>query len=339
MWTDNSSQYRIALVGSADAIAGEVLKVMHERQLPINELRIMVAGSSDRRRFLFQENALPIIEVSVGGFTNLDAVIFLTSADISHQYAAQALQNNAIVIDATPALRRDPRVPLIAPGVNSDLLNLHPRIVAIPSPLSIAMAMVLKPLHTVVGVKRVDATAILSAAGMGTAGVEELNSNVRAVTAGRSIAPHVFPHQLAFNLLPETDVFLDNGFTHDEWQTWFELRRLLEDDELNVAMTAVRASVFLGDSVAMRVALKGRIEVDDIRRLLAGAPGVKVLDDPAVSLYPQPWAAAGQDEVLVGRLREDYTERYTVMLWISYDNVRRGIAIPCVDALEALLES
>ena len=333
-----SSRLRLGLVGSSDAIAGEVVKVLQERKVPVDELRVMVTGSSDRRRFLFHDRELPMVEIGPSGFESLTAAVFLSSAETSHQYVAQAYRSGAIVIDSTEHMRRMPKVPLVAPGINEEALIDRPRMVAIPGAVAMAIASVTKPLDQSGGVTRIDATAILSAAGRGTAGVEELNSQIKAVTNGRSIAPHVFPHQLAFNLVPETDVFTDSDHTRDELRTVFELRKLMDNEDLQATITTVRAPIFLGDSIAARLALKERIEPDAARRLLAAAPGVKVIDDPAVSLYPQPWSAAGQDHVQVGRIRQDRGDSPALLLWISYDNVRRGIAIPSVEILERLLD-
>ena len=335
---DRSSRLRIGLVGSSDAIAGEVVKVLQERKVPVDELRVMVAGSSDRRRFLFHDRELPMVEIGASGFKGLTAAVFLSSAETSHQYVAKAYQSGALIIDSTEHMRRMPQVPLVAPGINEEALLERPRMVAIPSAIAMALASVVKPLDELGAVARVDATAILSAAGLGTAGVEELNSQIKAVTSGRSIAPHVFPHQLAFNLVPETDVFADSNHTRDELRTIFELRKLIGNEDLKATITTVRAPIFLGDSISARLDLKERIEPDTARRLLAAAPGVKVLDEPAVGLYPQPWSAAGQDDVQVGRIRQDGSESRALLLWISYDNVRRGIAIPSVHILERLLD-
>lgn len=335
---DRSSRLRIGLIGSSDAIAGEVVKVLQERKFPVDELRVMVAGSSDRRRFLFRDRELPMVEIGASGFERLTAAVFLNSAETSHHYAGQAYQSGAFIIDSTEHMRQLPQVPLVAPGLNEEALIERPRMVAIPGALAMALASVLKPLHDLGEVTRVDATAILSAGGLGTAGVEELNDQIKAVTSGRSIAPHIFPHQLAFNLVPETDVFADSNHTRDELRTIVELRKLMDNEDLQASVTTVRAPIFLGDSVSARIALKERVEPDTARRLLAAAPGVKVLDDPAVSLYPQPWSAAGQDDVQVGRVRQDGSESRALLLWISYDNVRRGIAIPTVQILERLLD-
>jgi aspartate-semialdehyde dehydrogenase len=244
----------------------------------------------------------------------------------------------AVVIDNSAAFRMDKAVPLVVPEVNVDDIRWHKGIIANPNCSTIQMVVALYPLHKVNPIRRIVVATYQSVSGTGAAAVDELRTQVKQVLEGEVTVPHVYPHQIAFNVLPEIDVFLDNGYTREEWKMLEETRKIMHDDSIFVSATCVRVPVLVGHGEAVNVEFALPMAVDEAQRIISRAPGVKVLDDTAISLYPQPWAAAGSDEVFVGRIRRDESHPNGLAMWIVADNLRKGAALNAVQIAEEMIK-
>ena len=232
----------------------------------------------------------------------------------------------------------DSRVPLVVPEVNPEDIKWHKQIIANPNCSTIQMVVALYPLHKVNPIKRIIVDTYQAVSGTGSAAVDELTTQAKQVLEGQTTIPHVYPHQIAFNTLPEIDVFLDNGYTKEEWKLVEETRKIMHADDIAISATCVRVPVFTGHSEAVNIEFSQPMSPDEARRILAQAPGVKLLDDPAISLYPQPWSAAGTDEVFVGRIRQDASHPCGLNMWVVADNMRKGAALNAVQIAEEMVK-
>lgn len=221
--------------------------------------------------------------------------------------------------------------------VNPEDLEQHRGLIANPNSSAIQMVVALYPLHKVNPIKRIIVDTYQSVSGTGSAAVDELNSQTKLVLEGKSAVPHIYPHQIAFNLLPEVDVFMDDGYTKEEWKIREETRKILHDDSIAISATCVRVPVVVGHSEAIHVEFSNPMSPEEARMILADSPGVKVLDDPAVSLYPYPWSVVGSDDVCVGRIRRDVSHPNGLAMWIVADNLRKGAALNAVQIAEQLI--
>jgi aspartate-semialdehyde dehydrogenase len=228
----------------------------------------------------------------------------------------------------------DSRVPLVVPEVNAEDIKKHKGIIANPNCSTIQMVVALYPLHKVNPIKRITVATYQAVSGTGIAAVEELTKQVKTVLDGGNVVPHVYAHQIAFNLLPEIDVFLENGYTKEEWKMVEETRKIMHAENIAVSATCVRVPVFVSHSEAIQAEFTEYMPPDEARSILSKAPGVKVLDDPNVSLYPQPWLAAGTDDVYVGRIRSDASLMNGLVMWVVSDNIRKGAALNAVQIAE-----
>jgi len=231
----------------------------------------------------------------------------------------------------------DPKVPLVVPEVNADDLENHRGLIANPNCSTIQMVVALYPLHKVNPIKRIIVSTYQAVSGTGTAAIEELNTQAKAILEGRGVIPHVYPHQIAFNLLPEIDVFLDNGYTKEEWKMVEETKKMFHDDSIAISATCVRVPVHIGHSETVYAEFTEQMSPDEARKILINAPGVKVIDDPSVSLYPHPWSVAGSNEVYVGRIRYDSSHTNGLAMWVVADNVRKGAALNAVQIAEQIV--
>ncbi len=229
-------------------------------------------------------------------------------------------------------------VPLVVPEINPGDIQWHKGIIANPNCSTIQVVVALYPLHKVNHIKRIIVDTYQAVSGTGSAAVEELTVQAKQVLEGQATIPHVYPHQIAFNVLPEIDVFLDNGYTKEEWKMMEETRKIMHAEDIVISATCVRVPVFTGHSVAVHAEFSQPMPPDEARRILAQAPGIKLLDDTAISLYPQPWSAVGTDEVFVGRIRRDVSHPNGLVMWVVADSLRKGAALNAVQIAEELVK-
>lgn len=330
--------YNVAIVGATGLVGQEFLKVLQQRKFPVGSLRLLASDRSAGRKCSYNGTDIAVEETAVTSFKNIDLALFSAGAEISTYYAPIAAKAGAVVVDNSAAWRMDENVPLVVPEVNPDDVAKHRGIIANPNCSTIQMVVALYPIHKVNPIKRIIVDTYQSVSGTGTPAMEELSAQARQVLEGKTVVPHIYPHQIAFNLLPEIDVFLDNGYSKEEWKMVNETRKIMHAPQIAISATCVRVPVYVGHSEAIHVELTTRFTAEQVRQLLVGAPGVMVLDDPSVSLYPHPWMAAGQDQVWVGRIREDNSHPTGIAMWVVSDNIRKGAALNAVQIAEILVE-
>ena len=239
-----------------------------------------------------------------------------------------------MVIDNSAAFRMESWVPLVIPEVNPEDMEWHQGVIANPNCSTIQLAVALYPLHKVNPIKRIVVSTYQSVSSTGAAATKELTSQARAILEGRRVCPHIYSHQVAFNVLPEIDVFLDTGYTKEEQKILEETRKIMHDPDMAISATCVQVPVYFGHSEAVNVEFTSSITPDEARKILAQAPGVRVLDEPSVSFYPHPWAASGSNHVFVGRIRKDISHPNGLVMWIVADNMRKGAALNAVQIAE-----
>jgi aspartate-semialdehyde dehydrogenase len=329
--------YKIAVVGATGLVGQECLRLMEERKFPVDALTLFALDRPVTRKINFEHKEFDVRgEIAPDSFRNIDFAIFSSGTDVSRHYAPHALQAGALVIDNSPAFRMLAHVPLVVPEVNVEDMKSHRGTIASPNSTTIQMTVALNPLHKINPIKRVITSTYHAVSSLGTYAMDELTEQTRQILNGQSAIPHSFPHQIAFNLLPEVDVFLDSGYTKEESSLIDEMRKVFHYEDMPIVATSVRAPVYNGNSAVVYVELSRPMSVDDVEYALAEAPGIKILDEPNVSLYPQPWSATGTDEVHIGRIRQDLSHPNGVVLWVVIDNIRRG-ALNVVRIMEELI--
>ncbi len=329
--------YNVAVVGATGVVGLEFLKIAAERRFPIGALKLLATERSAGKRIPFGEGQITVEATNHNSFKGADFVFISASGAASREYAPIARDAGAIVIDDSSVWRQDPDVPLVATEVNADDVDGHKGIVAIPNCSTTPLVLCLWPLHKLNRVTRVIADTYQSVSGTGTAAVGELDSQTRDWAEGRASVPHIYPHEIAFNLLPHIDTFMDSGYTKEEWKMMAETRKIMHEPELPVSATCVRVPVFLSHSLAVHAEFERPMSADAVREVLHEAPGVVVQDDPSVNLYPMPRAAAGKDPVYVGRIREDMSNPNGIAMWISSDNIRKGAALNAIQIAEEMI--
>jgi len=329
---------RVAVVGATGLVGQEFIKVLEQRNFPAASIRLLASERSSGKRLFVNHQEVEVEETTPDSFKETDIALFSAGAEISRHFSPVAAQSGAVVVDNSSAFRMEPRVPLVVPEVNPEDIKWHRGIIANPNCSTIQMVVALYPLHKVNPIKRIIVDTYQAVSGTGSAAVDELTAQARQVLDGQNTTPHVYPHQIAFNTLPEIDVFLDNGYTKEEWKMVEETKKIMHTDNIAISATCVRVPVFIGHSEAVTVEFSQPMLPDEAQRILAQAPGVKVLDDTAISLYPQPWSAAGTDEVFVGRIRKDSSHPNGLIMWIVADNLRKGAALNTVQIAEEVIK-
>lgn len=332
-----SKRYNVAVVGATGMVGQEFLRILATRPFPLRDLRLFASKRSAGRRITFGERDIVVEEATARSFRGADLVFISATDEASREFAPAAAKAGAIAIDDSGVWRMEPEVPLVVPEVNPKDVAQHKGILAIPNCSTTPLVMALWPLHRVNPVKRVVVATYQSVSGTGQAAVQELVEQTRRVLENHRAAPHVYPHQIAFNLLPQIGSFKDDGYTSEEWKMMVETRKIMHEPDLPLSATCVRVPVYIGHGAAVHVELSRAMDPEDARELLRDAPGVVVQDDPAVSLYPQPWTAAGRDEVFVGRIRQDSSNPRGLAFWVVCDNLRKGAALNALQIAETLI--
>ena len=330
----------VAVVGATGVVGRTMIQILNEREFPVGELRLLASGRSAGRTLSIEGRTLEIAEAVPDAFEGVDIALFSAGADISTQLAPAAVAHGATVIDNSSAWRMDPHIPLVVSQVNADDLAGHPGIVANPNCSTMQLAPVLMALRDTVGLERVVVDTYQSVSGTGADALAELEGQIRAHVTGEAPVATVYPHPIAFNALPEIDVFLPNGYTREEWKVVTENRKILHLPELRISCTAVRIPVFVSHSEAVHVETREPVTPERARELFAAVPGVIVQDDPANHDYPLATEAAGRDEIFVGRVRRDISiaDDRGLAFWVVSDNLRKGAATNAVEVAEVLRE-
>ena len=336
----NRHSLTVAVVGATGVVGRTMIQVLNEREFPVGELRLLASGRSAGQTVSIDGRTLEIGEAVPAAFEGVDIALFSAGGDVSLELAPAAVAHGATVIDNSAAWRQDPTVPLVVSQVNPDDLEGHAGIIANPNCSTMQLAPVLMALRDSVGLERVVVDTYQSVSGTGADALAELESQIRSHVSGEPKRASVYPHPIAFNALPEIDVFLPNGYTKEEWKVVIENRKILGMPDLRISCTAVRIPVFVSHSEAVHVETRDPITPERARRLFAAVPGVIVQDDPAVHDYPLATEAAGHDEIFVGRVRRDVSiaDDRGLAFWVVSDNLRKGAATNAVEIAELLLE-
>jgi aspartate-semialdehyde dehydrogenase len=329
-------QYNVAVVGATGVVGQEFLRILTQRRFPLKSLRLFASKRSVGKHIAFGEHQIEVQEATPKTLAGADIVFISATDDISRQMAPIAAKAGAIAIDDSGVWRQDPDVPLVVPEVNPDDVTKHKGILAIPNCSTTPLVMTLWPLHRVNPIKRVIAATYQSVSGTGREAVKELTDQTRKLLENQRIAPHVYPHEIAYNLLPEIGSFKDDGYTSEEWKMTAETRKIMHEPELPLSATCVRVPVYVSHSAAVHVEVSRQMEPEEFADLMREAPGVIVQDDPSISLYPQPRTAAGRDEVFVGRIRGDSSHPKGLAYWVVCDNLRKGAALNALQIAEEM---
>ncbi|RMF86945.1 MAG: aspartate-semialdehyde dehydrogenase [Nitrospirae bacterium] len=334
---EKKERYNVAVVGATGAVGQEMLSILAERDFPVGELRALASERSVGKEVEFGRRKVKVELLTAEAFEGIDIALFSAGAARSKEFAPKAVEAGAVVVDNSSAFRMDPEIPLIVPEVNRRALPERPGIIANPNCSTIQMVVALKPIHDVARIKRIVVATYQAVSGAGGRAMEELMDQVRALANFQHPTPEVFPHQIAFNVIPHIDVFFDSGYTKEEMKMVNETRKILADDSIRVTATCVRVPVFRGHSEAINVETERKITADQAREILAYAEGVTVYDHPQDLVYPMPFEASGHDDVLVGRIREDPSVENGLDLWVVSDNLRKGAALNAVQIAEELI--
>lgn len=328
----------IAIVGATTSVGETLLEILEERKFPVGQIYLLDSEASSGARLEFSGYALKIGDIGSFDFSRVQLAFFVSTEDISKEFAEKATAEGCIVIDRTPAFRKDKDVPLIIPEVNEEAMEAvsKRKIVSSPSCTSIQMLLALKPIHDAVGIKRINVSTYQSVSGSGKEAAEELASQTAALLNFRDVKCKTYSKQIAFNVLPQVGELLDTGYTDEEMKLVWETQKVLGDDSIMVNATAVRVPVFIGHAASLHIETKEKISVTKVNELLQQAAGIELLSEAE---WPTPVTeAAGKDSVFVGRVREDVSSEKGINLWVVTDNMRKGAATNAVQIAEILVK-
>jgi len=330
--------YRVAIVGATGEVGRAFLKVLEERNFPVDELYLFASERSEGIELTFKGERIKVQALNkASSFSGIDIALFSAGSSISKEYAPKFASDGAVVIDNSSAWRLDPEVPLVVPEVNPEDVKEHKGIIANPNCSTIQMLVALKPIYDAVGISHIVVSTYQSVSGAGAKAIRELEEQVKAWCEGKEMPEAKnLPKRIAFNVIPQIDVFTENGYTKEEMKMLNETRKMLHDPEIRVSATCVRVPVFYGHSEAISVKLKGELSPEEAREILKKAKGVVVVDDPEERAYPIAIEVAGKDEVFVGRIRRGLAFEPGLSMWVVADNIRKGAATNAVQIAELL---
>ena len=336
------SSYDVAVVGATGAVGEAMLSILEQRNFPINNIYPLASERSAGSTVMFKNKPVKVGNLAEFDFSKVQIGLFSAGGSVSAEYAPKAAAAGCVVIDNTSHFRYDDDIPLVVPEVNPEAIAQYTNrnIIANPNCSTIQMLVALKPIRDAVGIKRISVATYQAVSGTGKEAVEELAKQTADLLNGREATASVYPKQIAFNALPQIDVFLDNGYTKEEMKMYWETRKIFGDDSIQVSATCVRIPVFYGHSEAVQIEMNGPMSAETARELLSQAPGVIVIDERKDGGYPTAvHESAGQDAVFVGRIRQDISFDNGLNLWIVSDNVRKGAALNSVQIAEELIKS
>jgi len=334
--------YNVAVVGATGAVGEAMLSILEERNFPVGEVYALASSKSVGKRIPFKGGSLKVEDLAEFDFSKAQIGLFSPGASVSAIYAPKAAAAGCVVIDNTSQFRYDDDIPLVVPEVNPEKIADYKNrgIIANPNCSTIQMLVALKPIYDAVGIERINVCTYQAVSGTGKEAIEELVRQTAQLLNGKPIDCKVYPKQIAFNVLPQIDVFMDNGYTKEEMKMVWETRKIMGDETILVNPTAVRVPVFYGHSEAVHIETRDKIDVASVKSLLARAPGVVVLDEHKDGGYPTAVTeSSGHDEVFVGRIREDISHPRGINLWVVGDNVRKGAALNSVQIAEELVKN
>jgi aspartate-semialdehyde dehydrogenase len=330
--------YNVAVAGATGAVGNTMIRILEERKFPIKNIRYLASERSVGKTLKFMSTDVKVEQLGNGAFKGVDIALFSAGASRSKEFAPAAVKAGAVVIDNSSAFRMEPEVPLVVPEINPHDLKKHKGIIANPNCTTIVTVMALAPLHKYSRIKRFICSSYQAVSGAGQSAILELERQVKAYAKGEPIEVSVFPYQIAFNILPHIDAFLENGYTKEEMKMVHESRKILGDNEMRIAATTIRVPVFYAHSVSVTAETEKKITPAKARELFAAFPGVKVFDDPNKKQYPMPLYVAGKDDCYVGRIREDLSSDNGLNFWVVGDQLRKGAALNAIQIGEEMIK-
>jgi len=329
----------LAILGATGAVGVEVLKTLEKRNFPVRKLTLLASERSAGKSMKFKGESLKVLQVKSSSFEGVDIAIFSAGATRSREFAPHAQKAGAVVVDNSSAFRMDPSVPLVVPEVNGADVANHHGIIANPNCSAAIMVVPLWPLHQRAGIRRIVVSTYQAASGAGARAMAELESQARDVLAGKPAKKEVFPHQIAFNVFSHNTKVAENGYNEEENKVIEETRKMFHDPRLAICPTCIRVPIFRAHSESVVIETERKLSADEARKILSSAPGVRVVDDRAANYFPMPIEASGQDEVFVGRIREDPSTPNGLAMFISGDQLLKGAALNAVQIAEILIKS
>ena len=326
--------YHVAIVGATGAVGRELLDVLDRRDFPIRKMTLLASARSVGKAIRFRGEDVAVRELSADAFADVDIALFSAGGDTSREYVPAARAAGAIVVDNSSAFRADPDVPLVIPEINGRDVAQHHGVIANPNCTTAVTLMALYPLHLAFGVRRIFASSYQAVSGSGARAIAELQEQVKAESEGRKASPEVYPHPIAFNVLPHVDTFLESGYTREEMKMQSEGRRIMHLPDFKASVTCVRVPVYRAHSVAVQAEFERPVSLEEAREVLAKAPGLDLVDEPARNRYPMPLDAAGKDNCQVGRLRIDCALDNGLAFWVAGDQLLKGAALNAVQIAE-----
>lgn len=338
-------KYNVAILGATGAVGQEFLNLIEERNFPFAELKMLASKRSAGKKIQFMGKEYTVEEATEDSFKGVDIALFAGGA-ASKTFAPAAVKAGAVVIDNSSAFRMDPEVPLVVPEVNPEAIANHKGIIANPNCSTIIMVMALKPLYNVSKIKRVVVSTYQAVSGGGKEAMAELEEQVKAINEGRPVVANILPgaslakhYQIAFNLIPQIDVFKENLYTKEEMKMIDETKKIMSDDSMRITATTVRVPVYRSHAESVNVEFEDEISVEKAREVLAAFPGVTLTDNPDEQIYPMPLETSGKDDVEVGRIRKDYSIDNALNFWVCGDQIRKGAALNALQIAEYMIKN
>jgi len=333
-----SKKYNVAVMGATGAVGTCFLNILAERKFPIKELTLLASERSAGKKLKFNGKLYPVKVLTHDSFKGIDIVLASAGASRSLEFLPSAVKAGAVCVDNSSAFRMDKNVPLVVPEVNPEKIKSSNGIIANPNCSTIQMVVALWPIHKAAKIKRIVVTTFQSVSGAGQKKITELRDQSKVFLVGKKVVPVEFPYPIAFNLIPQIDVFLDTGYTKEEVKMVNETRKIMGDPSIRVNATCIRVPVFYAHSESVNIETERPISPDKVRALLRKAEGVTLIDDPKNRKYPMPIFAEGKDDTFVGRIRKDDSVKNGISMWVVSDNIRKGAALNAIQIAERLIK-
>lgn len=337
-------KYNVAILGATGAVGQEFLELIEERNFPFANLKFLASKRSAGKVISFMGKDYTVEEATADSFEGVQIALF-AGGSASKDFAPAAVKAGAVVIDNSSAFRMDPEVPLVVPEVNPEAIGAHKGIIANPNCSTIIMVMALKPLHEQAKIKRVVVSTYQAVSGGGKEAIEELENQVQAIATGKPVVANILPgaslpkhYQIAFNLIPQIDVFKENLYTKEEMKMIDETRKILSEPDMKITATTIRVPVYRSHSESINIEFESELDVEAAQKALAAFPGVSLQDDPAEMVYPMPLETSGKNDVYVGRVRRDESVEHGLNLWVVGDQIRKGAALNALQIAEYMIE-
>ncbi len=338
-------KYNVAILGATGAVGTEFLKLIEERNFPFAELRLLASARSAGKEIEFMGKTYTVQEATKDSFEGIDIALF-AGGSISKEFAPYAVKAGAVVIDNSSTFRMDPEVPLVVPEVNPEDILKHKGIIANPNCSTIIMVMALKPLYDLARIKRIVVSTYQAVSGAGKEGIDELTDQCKAFSEGKEMVAKILPsaslekhYPIAFNLIPQIDVFLDNLYSKEEMKMVNETKKIFHDEKMGITATTVRVPVYRSHSESVNIEFEHDLELADMIEAIKGFPGLQLMDDPQNQVYPMPLYTSEKDDCYVGRLRRDESNPNTFNLWVVGDQIRKGAALNTLQIAETMIKN